>query len=90
MTRPPVRLDELPISNEGRGLRYIRRQRENIELDRQLIQIAIEADANIPTAPSTVAQATLPGDERRLRGIPAIGRGVAGAINGSRPGDGLE
>ena len=29
------------------------------------------------------------GDERRLRGVPAIGRGVAGAIRGTRPRDGL-
>ncbi len=27
------------------------------------------------------------GDERRLRGIPAIGRGVTGAIPGTRPED---
>jgi hypothetical protein len=30
---------------------------------------------------------TLAGDERKLRGIPALGRGVGGAINGTRPGD---
>ena len=29
---------------------------------------------------------TLAGDERKLRGIPAIGRGVAGAIPGTSPG----
>lgn len=29
--------------------------------------------------------AKLPGDEKALRGIPAIGRGVAGAIQGSNP-----
>lgn len=34
-------------------------------------------------------QSKLPGDERALRGIPAIGRGVAGAIPNTRPGDGL-
>ena len=33
----------------------------------------------------TVCSATLPGDARRLRGIPAIGRGVSGAIFGTRP-----
>jgi hypothetical protein len=38
-------------------------------------------------APDTLtsAGATAAGDERRLRGIPAIGRGVAGAIPGSSP-----
>lgn len=29
------------------------------------------------------------GDEAQLRGLPAIGRGVRGAIRGTRPGDGL-
>lgn len=29
--------------------------------------------------------ATAAGDERKLRGIPAIGRGVAGAIPGTSP-----
>jgi hypothetical protein len=37
-------------------------------------------------APSSSAGATAAGDERRLRGIPAIGRGCAGAIRGTRPG----
>jgi hypothetical protein len=38
---------------------------------------------------SSAAGATAAGDERRLRGIPAVGRGCAGAIRGTRPGDGL-
>ena len=33
--------------------------------------------------------ATAAGDERKLRGIPAIGRSVAGAIPGSSPGSNL-
>jgi hypothetical protein len=52
-----------------------------------------------PTSPTSVtpssewdgrlAEATTPGnDSRRLRGIPAIGRGVAGVINGTQPGAG--
>lgn len=36
-------------------------------------------------APQTVGHATAGGDERRLRGIPAIGRGVAGAVPGTAP-----
>jgi hypothetical protein len=32
---------------------------------------------------------TLPGDWAKLRGIPAIGRGVRGAIKDTRPGDKL-
>ena len=35
--------------------------------------------------PSSSAGATAAGDSRRLRGIPAVGRGCAGAIRGSNP-----
>lgn len=35
-------------------------------------------------------KATAGGDERKLRGIPAIGRGVACAIPGTRPGGNLD
>ena len=35
--------------------------------------------------PSRSAGVTAGGDERRLRGVPAIGRGVAGAIRGTNP-----
>lgn len=53
---------------------YARRQR----------QIARDTD---PTEPRIVAHAA-PGDEQRLRLIPAIGRGMGGgAIPGTRPGD---
>ena len=34
---------------------------------------------------ATITGATLPGDSRRLRGIPVVGKGVTGAIFGSRP-----
>lgn len=37
------------------------------------------------TPTSLVMGATAGGDERKLRGIPAIGRGVAGAIAGTIP-----
>jgi len=39
--------------------------------------------------PTRILNATAGGDERRLRGIPAIGRGVAGAITGTRPEDSI-
>lgn len=46
-------------------------------------------DINPDQHPDRVYTTTLAGDERKLRGIPAIGRGVAGAIPGTRPGDHL-
>jgi hypothetical protein len=33
----------------------------------------------------TAAGVTLPGDSRRLRGLPAVGRGVSGHIAGTDP-----
>lgn len=49
-----------------------------------LAELAREAPDDVP-----VRGATAGGDERRLRGIPAVGRGCAGAIPGTRPGDSL-
>lgn len=52
-----------------------------------------EAEANIEravresvdTTPQTVARATLPGDNRRLRGIPVVGFGIGGTAPGTDP-----
>ena len=44
-------------------------------------RIAIETS----TETAVVGGATAGGDERKLRGIPAIGRGVTGAIAGTVP-----
>ena len=43
--------------------------------------VAEAADA----APTSVAGATAAGDGMRLRGIPAVARGVSGAVAGSDP-----
>lgn len=69
------------------GRRRIRTNHERQTLDEAqaaLIRHALnEAD---PTTPLRRHEpATLGGDPRRLRGIPAIGRGVTGAIPGTRP-----
>ena len=40
-----------------------------------------------PTTRDRIYRTTAGGDERKLRGIPAIGRGVQGAQPGLRPGD---
>lgn len=53
---------------------------------KQLAQIARDTGGVQPER----FQQKLPGDEKALRGIPAIGRGVTGAINRTRPGDGLQ
>lgn len=43
-----------------------------------------DADPNDPELEKRYST-TLAGDERKLRGIPAIGRGVAGAMPGTSP-----
>ena len=69
----------------------ITRAQRNAELDhhnaKMLLQFSREADPTITMTP--VRGATPAGDEQRLRGIPAIGRGVTGAIADSRPGERL-
>ena len=56
---------------------------QHLEDERKIARILLETGEAAPV--QTVARATLGGDERRLRGIPAIGRGVSGAIPGTRP-----
>lgn len=56
--------------------------RHNIERTQQ--QRTLNEINPAPTTTNT-AGATAGGDNTRLRGIPAIGRGVTGAINGTNP-----
>lgn len=56
---------------------------ERLHDERKLARILLETGEPAPTA--VRAGATPAGDEQRLRGIPAIGRGVAGHIPGTRP-----
>lgn len=53
-----------------------------------LADFAKETGEMLPT--KTAAGGTAPGDWLKLRGIPAIGRGVQGVIRFTRPGDGIE
>lgn len=63
---------------------------KHLQLDRHnarvLARILKETAADHP--PPTRG-ATAGGDSRKLRGIPAIGRGVSGAIPGTRPEDAI-
>lgn len=62
------------------------RIRHREEAERQakvLAMIAREVDPGVPMR----VVGTPAGDEQRLRGIPALGRGVGGAIAGTRPGN---
>ncbi len=56
---------------------------DHAEWERKLARFLIEVGEPAPA--SKTFRAALPGDERTLRGIPAIGRSVAGAIPGTSP-----
>lgn len=56
---------------------------ELLDQHNQQLRHRIELETSTLTTP--IKGATAGGDERKLRGIPAIGRGVQGAIQGTRP-----
>jgi hypothetical protein len=68
----------------GRLLPRFYARAQEAERQRRIADITAKAEANVPDQPETVARATLPGDSRRLRGIPVIG-GVSGTSPGSDP-----
>lgn len=55
------------------------------QAQREAVDLALAGARVKATAPITARSA--PADRRRLRLIPAIGRGVSGGIPGTRPGD---
>ena len=57
---------------------------QKTRLHNEAIQRSINRNT-IQTSPGTVTWIVDAGDELTLRGIPAIGRGVAGAIRGTNP-----
>lgn len=59
----------------------VKHAQQDAHYAKQRVRIALEANPEPPQARG----ATAGGDERKLRGIPAIGRGVQGAIPGTTP-----
>src|SRR3954452_10637507 len=57
---------------------------EKVEDQRKLAKILLETGGPAPP-PTRVAGARSGGDERALRGLPAIGRGVSGTMPGTDP-----
>ena len=74
--------------NTGVAQPLLRSYRRQLQADDQADLDEILCDVGNDT-PASSAGATAGGDRQRLRGIPAIGPGVAGAIRGSRPGENL-
>jgi hypothetical protein len=60
--------------------RFYRHQQEAAQ---RAVDRAVEE--SVDTTPVTVARATLPGDNRRLRGIPVCTFGVQGTAPGTDP-----
>jgi hypothetical protein len=75
------------IPYDSRLIRALRRRQEHIEMLATAERVARETNTDIGTVIDYASK--LPGDPIALRGIPAIGRGVGGAIHRTRPGDGL-
>lgn len=61
------------------------RMRARIERHRLAAEHAALVDQALQESTAPTESRSAPADERRLRGIPAIGRGVAGEIPGTRP-----
>jgi hypothetical protein len=71
-------------------VRSIRRHQEHVAHLRLLVQIAEETGGSVQEEREKHRPMYRdPADAATLRGLPAIGPGVAGAIRGTRPGDGL-
>lgn len=65
------------------------RHAQRLEDARRVERAILKADdGGEPPVTSSTRQksgSTLAGDERRLRGLPAVGRGVEGAVAGTNP-----
>lgn len=57
----------------------------NAQLDAHNAAMLAQFDHEADIPDTTITGATAGGDEQKLRGIPAIGRGCAGAIRGTSP-----
>jgi len=79
MKQPLIRQGEGPAAS------ILRHHQERTNEQQNLNKILAQADTNPDLNSRTITRATAGGDERKLRGIPAIGRGVAGAINNTSP-----
>jgi hypothetical protein len=68
------------VPYEGHHLLQMSRWRLRVKHAEQLTEFSRESHQPVP-----VAHATAAGDEERLRGVPCVGRGISGAMRGTRP-----
>jgi hypothetical protein len=78
MSRHGVNVESVPY--DGHLVRAVQRLRIHRRIAEQVAELAREENVPLP-----IATATLAGDPQRLRGLPAIGRNVSGAMRGTQP-----
>lgn len=81
--QPAGNVDDARLRPHLRGRARLERLQLDALKDGRAAAVADGRDVVFPSRPLT--SPTAAGDERRLRGIPAIGRNVAGATGGSMP-----
>lgn len=75
-----------PIPYDGRINRHLRRAQENARTAKLVARIARDTGGDLAQERKKL-HAWTPSDSITLRGIPAVGRSVAGAIRHTRPTD---
>jgi hypothetical protein len=65
--------------------RFLETHETRLQHARQLERTVRQAAGNVSTASTAARTSHTAADSKTLRGIPAIGRGVAGVIPGMRP-----
>jgi hypothetical protein len=79
-----------PLIRQGEGqpgiIRiYVQIHEQHDQLDRMIQTANLNPDLQASRRTTLIGARSAAGDEARLRGIPAIGPGVAGAIPGTNP-----
>jgi hypothetical protein len=74
----------VPVDQARRLPRYLDLQAERVAFERKLARILLELDAELPKDAKPINGAG-GGEPARLRGLPAIGRNVSGAVPGTDP-----
>jgi hypothetical protein len=79
------RLPAVPLDRARRLPRYLDAELQRIEFQRKLARILLETGVELPAATAKPINGAGGGEPARLRGLPAIGRNVSGAIPGTDP-----
>jgi hypothetical protein len=74
----------LPLIRQGAGWQGILDEQAATNRRHERLRRILD-QATEPEAQATPGRSTLPGDSRKLRGVPVIAPGVSGHIPGSRP-----